>query len=98
MEKTTDNPICLGEKQPDGYIIRRLYNRCKFYSKYYMNKDYLYKWDIIWGPVWVNGPKFAIRFPNIQSAHDALDTARVLMRPIPWCIPDYGDHFEVDIV
>ena len=73
------------------WAVRRSYGK-------HRNTDFLKKWDVIWVPVWTGDPKQAKRFDNMRKAEEAMDTAVMLMRPAPWCVPDFGVLSTVDIV
>lgn len=69
------------------YTVRRIYNR-------YGDADFLIGWDIIWGPVWGGLHSDALVFNAIGAAR-AAESARDIMRPRPWCVPDFGNESHV---
>ena len=53
-------------------------------------QDYLLEWDVIWGPVWTGSRERAKRFGSYEAAHEEAITAVAIMKPTPWCVPDFG--------
>ncbi len=58
---------------------------------------YLIGWDVIWGPMWSLCHERALTFETLRDAGRAQETARAIMQPVAWRVPNFGSSF-LDLV